>query len=119
MRRHLIGILGLAGLAAFLTMLVSGSAVSGRGAMFASVMMRVGLIFCMSWLAYPQLERIGKRLPLWAWGLIGGMLVVLVANPKLFPIAFALFAAIAVFQFIGWLFKPPVARKPSSNDPKN
>lgn len=117
MRRHLIGILGIVSLAVFVSMLATGNAVGGRTAIFASVMMRVGMIFCMSWLAYPQLERIGKRLPVWAWGLIGGMLVVLVANPKLFPVAFVLFAAIGVMQFIGWLLKPPPKKSQTTRKP--
>lgn len=116
MRRHALGIIGLVFLITFVIMLVTGNATSARSAFFASICMRVGLILGMSWLAYPQLERIARRLPRWAWALVAIGLLVLVAVPKMFPVAFAVFAAIAIVQFIGWLFKPPSSKdKPKSH----
>jgi hypothetical protein len=111
-RRHGFGIFGLLFLGA-LGVIVFGYGLSDETQFVASICMRVGLVLCAIWLAYPQLEKITQRVPPWMLGcILLGMLVVVV-RPRMILYLAPVLAAIAVLQFVGWLFKPlPQPKRP-------
>jgi hypothetical protein len=79
----------------------------------ASICVRVGLVLCAIWLAYPQLEKITQRVPPWMLGcIVLGMLIIIV-RPRMVIYLAPVLAAIAVLQFVGWLFKPLPQQKRS------
>lgn len=103
-RRHTIGVIALALLAAGAGLLVTfdGQVTDTYGKMS----LRVGMTLGVAWLAFPQIVQLSaycspKLLLALA---VGGMVVI--ARPKAFPIVALLIGAVAVLEFVGWLLKP-------------
>lgn len=102
-RRHTIGLIALAMLAA------AGVFRWGFGSDFSGlygICSKVGIALAAVWLAYPQVMFLSaycspKLLLALA---LGGMVVI--ARPKAFPIVALLIGAVAVLEFVGWLLKP-------------
>lgn len=113
MRRHVLGILGL--------LLVAGGAITlWRGELapeWSSAMLRIGLVFCALWLAFPQLVTLLKRFPPWLLATIAGGGMIVAARPRSIVFIGPVVLAIALVQFIGWLVQwfakppPPPRRK--------
>lgn len=93
MRRHLIGLIGLAifVLGLFAPALGWGGESEDREAVFA-MLQRIGLQLGVLWLAWPDLVRLTPRL---AAGLILGALLLLVVPRQLL--------VVAVLVFVAWL----------------
>ncbi len=111
MRRILIGITALSFLGAAAALFIRGDG-NDENVFLLSVCMKVGLVLGAMWLAYDQVLKISQRSPPWLLGIIGVGLLVVVIRPRTLVIVAPLLAAIAVLQFVGWLFKPlPNPRK--------
>lgn len=54
---------------------------------YSGILIRVGLMLSALCLAYPQLENLRNRLSLFTFGLVGFMLLLVAARPRIFPIA--------------------------------
>ena len=106
MQRHALGLAGIICLIGSAAMFAFNMA-NDDFALIASALLRVGIVFCLTWLAFPQLEKLSKYLPKWAWGLLAVSACLVIINPKTFPIALVSIAFVAIFSFTGWLFKPP------------
>lgn len=90
MQRHLIGIIALLLLAAAVVVVVLRGDELWQGAF-----VRVGLLTAAVWLAYPQLQHVG-RLPGWLAAGVGLVLVVVIAFVLRRPQAIAMFLGIVV-----------------------
>ncbi len=105
-RRHIMGLLGIASLVGGVGLLLVKGASDSQWSMYASIGIRVGLMLSAIWLAFPQVVGLAKRFPPWLMASVGIMALVIAASPKrIFQIA-PIIAAIAFLQFVGWLFKP-------------
>jgi hypothetical protein len=72
----------------------------------AAICMRVGFTLVAIWLAFPQAVELAKRFPPWLLGCIAFATLVVIARPRALIYVLPALAAIAVLQFVGWLFKP-------------
>ena len=113
-RHHLLGIIGLAFLTTGIGLLVAYGVNNSQWSMLASICVRVGLTLGALWLAFPQLVDLSTKVPTWLLVtiVIGGLIVI--ARPRTILYVAPALAAIAVLQFIGWIFKPlptPQAKK--------
>lgn len=100
MQRHVIGIIGLLGLAYYL-MWAAGFA-GTPSEFFPAMCMRLGFSCCTIWLAVPDIKSLLEKYPPW---MIGGLLILiatLILNPKIF-LAVAFMMAIALG--ISFLFR--------------
>ncbi len=86
------------------TMLVVGSAMYGlfpqSNQAVAAILIRVGTVLSVVWLAFPELKKIGQRLPTLA---VGGLLlglVLMAARPNLFKVAAALMILLTALSLI-------------------
>lgn len=65
-----------------------------------AILIRVGTVLAVVWLAFPQLKTVGQRLPVAiAAGLLGG-LVLLAARPNLFKVAAALIVLLIALSLV-------------------
>ncbi|WP_145053362.1 hypothetical protein [Lignipirellula cremea] len=116
MRRHLIGIIGLAFcLAAAVIWQVY--TIPADGQMVVNSCLRIGLVMCAIWLAFPQAVEVLSKYP--PWVVISSVLsvVVVAANPKLIIVMLPLLMLVGVKMFITWVFTPPPAKPPRSPRP--
>jgi hypothetical protein len=118
-RRHLLGVFGAVFLATGISLLIAKGIDDSRWSMMASICVRVGLTLGALWLAFPQLIDLTSRVPPWMLAaiVIGGL--VIIARPRTILYVGPALAAIAVLQFIGWLFKPlPTPQPKKQSKPK-
>ena len=122
-RRHIMGMLGIASLAIGVSLLVLKGTSDDQWSMFSSICIRVGLMLAAIWLAFPQVIGLAKRFPPWLLATIGFAGLVVAVRPRMIVYLAPVAAAITVLQFVGWLFKPlPIAkpkrqtRRASKND---
>ena len=139
MRRHVMGLIGLTALlagvgalvyfsppsptiaAAISTIVGMGDGWRGSGSelMLSSMAIRAGVVLVAGWLAWPQLEQLFKRFPLWLMGLVALCVFLLIAYPQSAFIVAPLLGIIAVVQFIRYLFTPlPAKPKAKGKKPK-
>ena len=123
-RRHIMGLLGIASLLIGVGLLVVKGASDSQWSMYASICIRVGLMLSAIWLAFPQVVGLAKRFPPWLMAAVGISAFVIAASPKRIVYLGPIVAAIAFLQFVGWLFKPlpnpkgkRQAKTASKNDP--
>jgi hypothetical protein len=109
-RRHIMGSFGIAFLLGGLGLWL----VKGTGNQMAGVGVKVGLVLCAIWLAFPQVAELTKRVPSWLMAAIGISGLVVAARPRMILYLGPVVAAIAFLQFVGWLFKPLPNPKPKS-----
>ncbi len=65
-----------------------------------AILIRVGTVLGVVWLAFPQLRTVGKRVPVViVCGLLGG-LVLMAARPNLFKVAAALIVLLVALSLI-------------------
>ena len=76
----------------------------------SGILVRVGLMLFIIWIAYPQLETLKNRLSMFVIGIILFLLVIVAARPQIFPIA--AIAALGTVMLNGFL------RRMSGNKPK-
>ena len=111
-RRHLMGLLGLASLIAGVSLLIIRGTNDSQWSMFASICLRVGLMLGAMWLAFPQIVGLARRFPPWLMATIAISGLVIAARPRMIVYLAPVLAAIVILQFIGWLFKPLPTPKP-------
>ena len=111
-RRHIMGLFGIAFLLSGVGLLAAKGASDSQWSMFASICIRVGLMLNVIWLAFPQVVGLAKRFPPWLMATIGVTGLVIAARPRMIIYLGPVVAAIAVLQFVGWLFKPLPNPKP-------
>jgi hypothetical protein len=114
-RRHALGVFSLMLLASAVVLLVGFD--GNQTEVAASVCLRAGLTLGAIWLAFPQIVSISARFPprLLLAIAIGG--AILIARPRALPAVVLIVAAVAVIEFIGWLFQPlPPKKKRSRRD---
>ena len=102
-QRLLIGLIGFAMLAtgAVMYFLNPQSATALVG-----IMVRVGVLLCVTWLAFPELEPIKSKIPGYLLLVILAMLVIVAARPKLFQVVAGLLAvALALSWALKWVSK--------------
>lgn len=110
MRRHAFGLIALIFL---LTAAIQGYQIGWSAmqeSMPLSVCLRVGLVLGAIWLAYPQLQDIGRRTPPWVVVAAYIGTIVLIVQPKAFRVLIPVLLLIVAFQFVGRLFKPADSR---------
>ena len=115
MRRHAFGLIALMFLitAVFQGYQVGWSAM--QESMPLSICLRVGLVLGAIWLAYPQLQQIGRRTPPWLVAATGVGILVLLIQPKAFRLLLPAVLLLAALQFVGRLFKTAGPRSSASN----
>jgi hypothetical protein len=111
-RRHIMGLFGIAFLLTGVGLLVAKGTNDAQWSMLASVCIRVGLMLGAIWLAFPQIVGLTKRFPPWLMATIGVAGIVVAARPRMIVYLGPLVAAIALLQFVGWLFKPLPKQRP-------
>jgi hypothetical protein len=107
MRRHLLGILGLALVVGGIAGSLAGGGSFNDIGLVPSSCIRVGCVLGALWLAFPQLLEIGSRVPPWLIGavLVGGLAVAI--RPRSIAVVAPLVAALIGLQFLGRLLRPP------------
>ena len=105
-RRHLMGLFGIVFLISGTGLLFLKGANDSQWSMFASICIRVGLMLGAIWLAFPQVVGLAKKFPPWLMVAIVTAGLVVAARPRMILYLGPVVAAIAVLQFVGWLFKP-------------
>lgn len=121
-RRHLMGLFGIAFLVGGVSLLLVKGASDSQWSMFASICIRVGLMLGAIWLAFPQLVGLTKRFPPWLMGTVAVSGLVVAARPRMILYLGPVVAAIAFLQFVGWIFKPlpnPKAKRHANSASKN
>lgn len=108
-RRHIMGLFGIAFLAGGLGLLLLTGTSDNQ---FAGFCIRVGLMLGAIWLALPQVVGLTKRFPPWLMATIAISGLVIAARPRMILYLGPVVAAIAFLQFVGWLFKPLPHPKP-------
>ena len=111
MRRHGFGVFGALFLAAYVVLLVRHGVSDAEMSMITGICQRVGLVLGAILLAYPQLVQISQRVPPWLIGCILLAAMIVAIRPKAILVLAPIVAAIAVLQFVGWLFKPLPQKK--------
>ena len=117
MRRHALGIIGCLFIVAAIVLLAKFGIDRSTESTLASICLRAGLVLTALWLAFPQLLSLVTRFPPWMIGSLVIGLGALVWRPRSIVVVGPLLGAIAVIQFVGWLFKPlptPDSQKPKS-----
>jgi len=70
-----------------------------------AILIRVGTVLGVVWLAFPQLKTAGQRMPMVVvCGLLGG-LVLMAARPNLFKIAAALIVVLIALSLVAKVFR--------------
>ncbi|MHB0956146.1 MAG: hypothetical protein ACYC6N_14510 [Pirellulaceae bacterium] len=106
MRRHALGILALLLLATAVYGWFTYGMKESEANVFFSVCERIGLVFGVIWIAYPQLIGIASRMsPRFVLLLVTIMLIILV-RPRSVIILGPILLLLAALQFAGWLMKP-------------
>ena len=119
-RRHIMGLFGLAFLLCGVGLLVARGASDSQWSMFASICIRVGLMLGAIWLAFPQVVGLAQRFPPWLMGTVGFSALVVAARPRMIFYLGPVVVAIAFLQFVGWLFKPlPKPKRRTKTASKN
>jgi len=115
-RRHTLGVIALAMLAAAAVLLLFCD--GNLADMYGSICLRVGMALGAVWLALPQLLLLSAYCSpkLLFTFLLGG--IVLIARPKAFPIVALLIVAAAILEAAGWLLKPlrPADKRPRGKE---
>ncbi len=114
LRRHALGIFSLLLLASAAALLVYSDSDDNQMEMAGSICLRAGLTLGAIWLALPQIITLSAKFPprLLVAILVGGVIVI--ARPRSFPVVALIVAAVAVLEFVGWLFKPLPSKKKRS-----
>jgi hypothetical protein len=99
-QRSILGLLGLFCLVIGLSFYFLGSDSSPQ--LRDGILVRVGLLLCVTWLALPQLETIKTRIPGYLLLVVLVLLVILAVRPKIFPILAGL---LAVSLTLSWGLK--------------
>ena len=86
------------------TMLLAGIALfaffPAANPALTAILIRVGTVLGVVWLAFPQLKTVGQKVPVViACGLLGG-LVLMAARPNLFKVAAALIVLLVVLSLV-------------------
>lgn len=112
LRRHALGVFALLLLASAAVLLLAFD--DNQTEMAGSICLRAGLTLAAIWLALPQILAMSTKLPprLMVAILVGGVIVI--ARPRTSPVIFLIVAAVAVVEFVGWLFKPLPPKKKRS-----
>ena len=106
MRRHALGVISILFVAVGVRLLMFG-ADTGNDQVLAAPAMRIGLLLGAVWLALPQLAEMGSRVPPWLIACVAISGLIIAVRPRLAIYLIPVAVALAVVQFIGWLFKPP------------
>ena len=112
MRRHLIGIFGLAFIAIGVTLLVIHGWNEGQWSTFASIGLRAGLTLCAAWLALPQLFTLSGKVSLWMVAMLAVGAILLFINPL---IGGLVLGVMSLYLFIRYLFTPAPAKRSRSS----
>ncbi len=121
-RRHLMGLFGVAFLIGGVVLIMVRGTGDSQWSMAASICIRVGLMLGAIWLAFPQIIGIAKRFPPWLMATVAVTGLVIAARPRMILYLGPVVAAIALLQFVGWLFKPlpnPKAKRQSKTKAKS
>ena len=119
MRRHALGIFAIAFLVAAGVRLYKIGVDDAQASMMTSVFLRVGLVLGAAWLAWPQLKQLAQRVPPWLMAVAFLALIIVMMRPRYILVLAPILAALAVLQFVGWLFRPlprPNRPGPRRND---
>jgi hypothetical protein len=106
MRRHALGIISILMLVAGGFALFYFGVDDSQSSMAASICLRAGLVLGAIWLAFPQILQVLARVPPWLVACILLSVMAVIARPKTIILVAPLLAALAVMQFVTWLFKP-------------
>ncbi len=98
-QRSFLGLIGLVCLAMGLGFyFLGGESPSLRD----GILVRVGLLLCVTWLALPQLKTMKTRIPGYLLVIVLILLIIVAARPKIFPILAGL---LAVSLSLSWALK--------------
>ncbi len=65
-----------------------------------AILIRVGAVLGVVWLAFPQLKTVGQRVPVAIAGCLLGGLVLMAARPNLFKVAAALMVVLVALSLV-------------------
>ena len=105
MQRHLIGIIGLAGIGYALFVFFRLGYDDGLNQIFPSLCMRLGIVMIAIWLGMPDINRLLKKYPLWLIILAVVAVIGLIVSPKIFPILFGIFVIGCAYHFLSGFFR--------------
>ena len=105
MQRHLLGIIALVFTVTGIALLIRGG-VSGDKSTIAAVLLKVGPVLGVMWLAFPQLIQVVRRGPPWVIAAFVIGIGAMIYNKRTALVVIPVWLAIAALQFVGWLFNP-------------
>ena len=113
MRRHILGVLGIAALIGYVVQLLMYGYSDSQQMFMAGLLLRVGLMLSVLWLCMPNLNDFFKKYPPWTFGLALLLAMALAANRSLFSIAIGFVVFFVIIQIASTFLG---AKKNSQNE---
>jgi len=115
MRRHIIGLIGLAGLIYAAAVYLTQGYDEGLNNFYPSMSLRLGIAMSAIWLGFPDLDRLFAKYPPWLFVVALVLVGVIVTRPKFFPIAIGLVVIAIALQLVTRFFYMPKKQQHSKN----
>ena len=109
MRRHALGILAILLLIVAVYGWITYGMTDSEANLFFSTCERIGLVFGVTWMAYPQLVRVASKTSARFVLLMAGIGLIILVRPKSIFMLGPVMLILAGLQFAGWLMKPAAA----------
>ncbi len=106
MRRHALGILAILLLIVAVYGWITYGLKDSEANLFFSTCERIGLVFGVTWLAYPQLVRVASKTSARFVLLMVGIGLIILVRPKSIFMLGPVMLILAGLQFAGWLMRP-------------
>ncbi|MCA9106367.1 MAG: hypothetical protein KDA83_13135 [Planctomycetales bacterium] len=98
-QRHMLGIIGLALLAAGVGL---GLSETGSSLFVMGVLIKTGSMLLVLWLALPNVQQLYRRFPRWVWVVSALALFVTVLQRSMLLFVLVLFLVLLFFQLVSW-----------------
>jgi hypothetical protein len=106
MRRHALGILAILLLMVAVYGWITYGLTDSEANVIFNTCERIGLVFGVTWMAYPQLVRVASKTSARFVLLMAGIGLIILVRPKSIFILGPVMLILAGLQFVGWIMKP-------------
>jgi hypothetical protein len=106
MRRHALGILAILLLMVAVYGWITYGLTDSEANVIFNTCERIGLVFGVTWMAYPQLVRVASKTSARFVLLMAGIGLIILVRPKSIFILGPVMLILAGLQFAGWIMKP-------------
>ena len=113
MRRHIIGVIGLAGLIYAATIYLTQGYEEGLNHFFPALSLRLGIVMSALWLGMPDLDRFFAKYPPWIFVVALVLICAVVVRPKFFPVVISLVVLAVALKFVARFFYMPTKEERS------